>query len=65
VLKRIGTAARGEIEHMLGRKVFLELFVKVRENWRESPAFLNQLNWRVSMAGDDSESDRSATLPES
>jgi GTP-binding protein Era len=65
MLKRIGTAARGEIEHMLGRKVFLELFVKVRENWRESPAFLNQLNWRVSMAGDDSESDRPATLPES
>jgi GTP-binding protein Era len=63
MLKRIGTAARAEIEHMLGRKVFLELFVKVRENWRESPAFLNQLNWRVSMAGEDGESDRPATLP--
>jgi GTP-binding protein Era len=65
VLKRIGTAARGEIEYMVGRKVFLELFVKVRENWRESPAFLNQLNWRVSMAGEDAEADGPATLPES
>jgi GTPase len=41
--------ARQDIEEMLGRKVFLELFVKVRENWRESPQFLNQLDWRMSM----------------
>ena len=46
MLKKIGTLARIEIEDMLGRKVFLELFVKVRENWRESPEFLNQLDWR-------------------
>ena len=54
MLKEIGTRARQDIEAMLGQKVFLELFVKVRENWRESPEFLTQLDWRT-MAGGDSE----------
>ena len=35
-LKGIGKSARLEIEALLGTKVFLELFVKVKENWRES-----------------------------
>jgi GTP-binding protein Era len=48
-LKRVGTLARQDIEEMLGRKVFLELHVKVRENWRENPEFLNRLDWRSSM----------------
>lgn len=34
MLKRIGTSARREIEAMSGRKVFLDLRVKVRKNWR-------------------------------
>ncbi|MGD0004719.1 MAG: GTPase Era [Anaerolineaceae bacterium] len=34
MLKKIGTAARQEIEKMSGRKVFLELRVKVNKNWR-------------------------------
>ncbi len=51
MLKRVGTLARADIEEMLGRKVFLELFVKVQENWRESPAFLNQLDWRTNLQG--------------
>jgi GTP-binding protein Era len=46
MLKKIGTAARQEIEKMLGTKVFLELFVKVRPNWRESRAFVEELDWR-------------------
>jgi len=46
MLKRIGTAARIEIERMLGTKVFLELFVKVRQNWRESRGFIEELDWR-------------------
>ena len=54
VLKQIGIDARRDIEAMLDRKVFLEMFVKVRENWRESPEFLSQLDWRT-MAGGDSE----------
>ena len=52
MLKRVGTAARVDIEKMLGRKVFLELFVKVRENWRESPEFLMQLDWRTMAGGE-------------
>jgi GTP-binding protein Era len=46
MLKKIGTAARQEIEKMLGTKVFLELFVKVRPNWRESRTFVDELDWR-------------------
>jgi GTPase len=50
MLKKIGTAARLEAEKLLERKVYLELFVKVRANWREDPQFLNEIDWR-SMAG--------------
>lgn len=46
MLKKIGTAARIEIEKMLGTKVFLELFVKVRAHWRESRGFVEELDWR-------------------
>lgn len=42
MLKRIGTAARLEIEAMSGRKVFLQLRVKVRKNWRNDK---NVLRW--------------------
>ncbi len=35
-LKGIGKSARQEIEALLGTKVFLELWVKVKENWRDS-----------------------------
>lgn len=46
MLKKIGTAARQEIESMIEGKVFLELFVKVREGWREQRAFIEELDWR-------------------
>ena len=46
MLKKIGTAARLQIEEMLGKPVFLELFVKVRGNWRESHEFVEELDWR-------------------
>ena len=46
MLKKIGTAARLQIEEMLGKRVFLELFVKVRGNWRESSEFVEELDWR-------------------
>ncbi len=45
-LKKIGTMARQELEHLLERKVFLETFVKVRPNWREDPEFLASVDWR-------------------
>ncbi len=41
VLKKIGSAARHELERMLDRKVFLSLFVKVKPKWREDPSFLD------------------------
>ncbi len=46
MLKKIGTAARLQIEKMVGTKVFLELFVKVRSGWRESREFVEELDWR-------------------
>ncbi len=46
-LKKIGTLARHEMETMFSRKIFLELFVKVRKDWRESPEFLNAIDWRA------------------
>jgi GTP-binding protein Era len=49
MLKKIGTGARGEIEKMLGTKVYLELFVKVRPNWRESRGFVEELDWRKQL----------------
>jgi GTP-binding protein Era len=45
-LKAIGTAARRDIETFLGRAVFLKLFVKVREDWREKEAFLRSFGYR-------------------
>jgi GTP-binding protein Era len=42
-LKAIGTRARRDIEHLLGRHVFLSLFVKVRENWRDDERALDEL----------------------
>jgi GTPase len=46
MLKSIGTSARVQIERMLQAKVFLELYVKVRPNWRQSPEFVDGLDWR-------------------
>jgi len=43
LLKTIGTLARQELEKMLEQRVHLELWVKVREDWTEDPAFLRQL----------------------
>jgi GTP-binding protein Era len=45
-LKDIGTAARADIERMLGRQVFLNLFVKVREHWRDDERALDELGIR-------------------
>lgn len=45
-LKKIGTAARLQIERLLNTRVFLELFVKVQPNWRESRSFVEETDWR-------------------
>jgi GTPase len=44
-LKNIGTAARKELESILGSKIFLELFVKVQRNWRENAQLVRQMDW--------------------
>jgi len=46
MLKQIGTAARQEIEALLGGKVYLELHVKVRPNWRKHEADVQRLGYR-------------------
>jgi GTP-binding protein Era len=46
MLKRIGTAARVQVERMLATKVFLELYVKVQPGWRDSRRFVEELDWR-------------------
>ncbi|GAC1415241.1 MAG: GTPase Era [Acidobacteriaceae bacterium] len=46
MLKKIGTTARKDIESLLGTRVFLELFVKVQEDWRSSRGFVEELDWR-------------------
>ncbi len=46
-LKRVSSRARRDIEAFLGRPVFLELHVKVREGWRDSRAWLRTLGYDV------------------
>ncbi len=45
MLKKIGSAARVEIEHLLNTKVFLELFVRVRKDWSEDARMLKELGY--------------------
>jgi len=45
-LKGIGKSARLEIEGLLGTKVFLEIWVKVKENWRDSDFALNSFGYK-------------------
>ena len=45
MIKRIGMNARRDIEELLNKKVYLDLRVKVIENWREKEQFLNQLGY--------------------
>jgi len=47
MLKRIGTAARQEIETMSGRKVFLELRVKVLKEWRKDEKAMRRFGYKI------------------
>lgn len=49
-IKAIGTESRLEIQTLLDTKVHLELWVKVRENWTEDPAFLQELGRNAQVA---------------
>jgi GTP-binding protein Era len=42
-LREIGTAARHDIERLVGHRVYLELFVRVQENWRNSERALDEI----------------------
>ena len=44
-LKKVGTQARIEMEHFFEKKVFLQLFVKVQENWREDKRMLKRFGY--------------------
>lgn len=46
MLKQIGTKARLDIEHLLGDKVFLEVWVKVQKNWRDKQTYLQDYGYR-------------------
>jgi GTP-binding protein Era len=45
MLKKIGSQARQDIERLLGTRIYLELFVKVVENWSERPSKLQELGY--------------------
>lgn len=45
MIKKLGTAARADIENFLQQKVFLELFVKVRSKWRDNENFLREYGY--------------------
>jgi len=46
MLKKTGTEARLDMEDFFGKKVFLELFVKVTRDWRDKPAILKRFGYR-------------------
>ena len=46
MLKAVGSAARADIEKLLNTKVFLELWVKVKKNWRNDDQLLKELGYR-------------------
>ena len=45
MLKKIGTSAREDIEKLVGHKVMLRLFVKVRDNWRNNNLYIKNLGY--------------------
>lgn len=51
MLKRIGSAARKEIEAMSGRKVYLSLRVKVEKGWRDNEAALRRFGYKIKPVG--------------
>jgi len=46
MLKRVGSAARRELEYMTGAKVVLKLWVKVKDNWTDDPQALRRFGYR-------------------
>lgn len=46
MLKRIGTYARQDLERMLGIKINLKIWVKVREDWQEKESIVNKFKMK-------------------
>jgi GTP-binding protein Era len=46
MIKRVGTEARHDLEELLGTRVYLDLHVKVREDWRDNQRLLDELGVR-------------------
>lgn len=46
MLKKIGSMARKDIEHMLGKKVYMELWVKVKNDWRNSDFLIKNFGYK-------------------
>lgn len=47
MLKKIGTEARREIEHLIDLKVNLKLWVKVKKKWRKNKKFLDEMGYKI------------------
>jgi GTP-binding protein Era len=48
MLKQIGSQARLKVEQLLGKKVFLGLYVVVKKEWEESPQLMGSLGYQVA-----------------
>ena len=46
-IRELGSASRAKIEHLLGRRVYLDLWVKPLESWRKNRAQLDRLGFRL------------------
>jgi len=46
-LKRLGIAAREQLNHILGRDIFLQIWVKIRPNWRQKEAWVKRFGYKV------------------
>ena len=44
-IKQIGTASRNEIEELLGKKVYLDLYVKTIKKWRDREKYLQEFGY--------------------
>ena len=46
MLKQIGSLARRDMEELLGKQVYLELYVKTIKNWRDKEIYLSELGFK-------------------
>ena len=46
MFKNIGTLARKDMEELLGKQVYLELYVKTIKNWRDKERYLQELGFK-------------------